>query len=289
MRFDPPLIRGTLVSRYKRFFADVDLPDGRRVTAHCANPGSMLGCLPLGGGCWLTPHTDPARKLAYSLELVEVEGTLVGVNTARPNRLVEEALRAGRVPGFEDPGAVRREAVWSKETRFDFQLTSSGGEVTWLEVKNVSVADRGVAYFPDSVTDRGTRHLRELSAAVRSGARACLLFWVHRGDVRRVRPARWIDPIYAAQLERSVRDGVKVIAIQALVTHGGIEAGPTLDLDLSPMNEWDSPPRWITVRPSVAATVKSTRTTRTIKTGKSSQTKKMVTVPKTVAKKGARK
>ncbi len=181
MRFDQPLVRGTLLRRYKRFLADVDL-DGRLVTAHCPNTGSMAGCAEPGMPVWLSPATNPARKLAWTWELVEPgRGVLAGVHTGRANLLVREAIELGRVAALAGYGEIRSEVRYGRGSRIDLLLTADGRPPCYLEVKNVTAAvDGGIGYFPDAVTERGARHLREMAEQCRAGRRAVLVFCVQR-------------------------------------------------------------------------------------------------------------
>ncbi|TCT12682.1 sugar fermentation stimulation protein A [Tepidamorphus gemmatus] len=228
MRFAAPLTEGRLVRRYKRFLADVALADGRTVTAHCANPGSMLGLADPGLRVWLSAAYDPKRKLAWSLELVEVDlgagPAIVGINTGHPNRLVAEAVGSGLVPelaGYED---LRREVKYGRNSRIDLLLTRCAHPDCYVEVKNVHLMrTAGLAEFPDSVTARGAKHLDELAAMVGRGARAVMFFLVQRGDADRLAIARDIDPGYAAALARARSAGVEVLAYRCKVTPEAIE------------------------------------------------------------------
>lgn len=225
MRFDAPLIPGTLLRRHKRFFADVALDAGGTVTAHCPNTGSMLGCCEAGFRVWLSPAAHPRRRLAYTWELVEVRpGVLVGINTARSNRLVEEAVAAGAIPELRGYRRVRREVSFGAEgSRIDLLLSGDGLPDCHVEVKNVTaaVAD-GVALFPDAVSRRGTKHLRELMRVVSAGGRAVILFCVQRPDVVEVRPADAIDPEYGRTLREAIAAGVEALACRAEVGEEGI-------------------------------------------------------------------
>jgi len=219
MLFDPPLIPARLIRRYKRFLADVILENGDTITVHCPNTGSMLGCLGENLPVWLSVNPNPARKYRHTWELVEVRpGVLVGIHTGRTNRLVEEALRAGRLPGIAADAPLRRE-VKSGQSRMDLWVDDERAGC-FIEVKNVSAAvdDTGVAFFPDSVSLRGSRHLRELMAVVETGQRAILCFCVQRGDVTEVRPADTIDSLYGRTLREAMAHGVEVVALGAAPT-----------------------------------------------------------------------
>jgi sugar fermentation stimulation protein A len=218
LRFVAPLIPARLLKRYKRFLADVAFEDGTTVTAHCPNTGSMLGCQTPGSRVWLSRSDNPKRKYPHTWELVELAGgVLVGINTGRSNALVREAIETqviGELAGYPE---IRAEVPYGEEnSRADFLLTGAG-TACYLEVKNVTAAvQAGIALFPDAVSTRGTRHLRELMGTLRGGAhRAVLCFCVQRADVREVRPADAIDPDYGQTLREAVHAGVEVIAYRA--------------------------------------------------------------------------
>jgi sugar fermentation stimulation protein A len=212
MRLPQPLVHGRLTARYKRFFADVALDDGRAVTAHCPNPGSMLGLADPGLGVWLSPAENPARKLAWTLELVEADGGLVGVNTMHPNRLVAEALTAGVVAELAGYAQHRREVRMGAASRVDFVLTDPDRPDCWLEIKNCHLRRAGtLAEFPDCVAARSARHLRELAARVAEGARAVQLFVIQRTDCDRFAACADLDPVYAKGLETAADAGVEVL------------------------------------------------------------------------------
>ncbi len=231
MRFPSPLLPGRLIRRYQRFLADVRLSDGRVVTAHCPNPGSMLGCLVADGPVLLSETDDPSRRLRYTLELVRLGRHWAGVNTLRTNRVVEEALRRGRLPEFTGYPDLRAEAPLGHRRRADF-LLSAGVSRLWVEVKNVTLVRDRRALFPDSVTERGAAHLRELAARVREGDRAAMLYLVNRGDADRAGPARDIDPTYARELERALAAGVEAVAYRAKVGPRGIAVADRLPFDV---------------------------------------------------------
>lgn len=224
MRFPAPLLEGRLLRRYQRFLADVDTAAGI-VTAHCPNTGSMQGCAEPGMRVWLSPATNPARKLAWTWELVEaLPGVVVGMHTGRSNALVREAIEAGRVPELAGYATIRPEVKYGEGSRIDLLLTAPGRPDCYVEVKNVTAAVAGrIGYFPDAVTTRGTKHLREMSAMVAAGHRAVLVFCVQRGDVDCVRPADHIDPVYGRTLREALAAGVEVIALGARVSPAGIE------------------------------------------------------------------
>jgi sugar fermentation stimulation protein A len=213
MMFPSPLARGRLVQRYKRFFADVILDDGRAVTAHCPNPGAMLGVNTPGLAVWLSRSDDPKRKLAHTLELVETaEGALTGVNTMHPNRIAAEALQAGAIPELAGYDTIRREVKYGEASRIDFLLTSLDRPACWLEIKNCHLSrGGGLAEFPDCVAARSSKHLRELAAMVKAGDRAVVLFVVQRMDCDRFSACAELDPVFAKTLGEVAEEGVEVL------------------------------------------------------------------------------
>jgi sugar fermentation stimulation protein A len=229
----PPLTPGRLIRRYQRFLADVVLDDGREVTAHCPNTGSMLGLATPGCRIWLSAADSPGRKLAWTWELTEAaSGVPVGIHTGRANALVHEALLAGLPPELAGFVAIQREARLGERSRVDLKLIYED-RTLWLEVKNVTAAVQdGVAFFPDAVSTRAVKHLRELEARLRAGDRAALVFCVQRGDVDTVRPADHIDPAFGAALRRVARRGLEVHALGARIGPAGITLDRTLNLNL---------------------------------------------------------
>jgi len=237
MRFPAPLTPATLIARYKRFLADVRLATGETVTAHCANPGAMLGLMEPGARVWLSRSANPKRKLGYSWELVEVDFgggvELVGINTANPNALAAEALAQGRIAELAGYDSIRREVRYGENSRVDFLLESRGRPPCYVEIKNVHLMRRrGLAEFPDSVTARGAKHLRELAAMAGEGARAVMLFLVQIGSAERFALARDIDAAYAAAFDRARAAGIEALAHRCRLTHDGIEvAAPIAIMD----------------------------------------------------------
>lgn len=222
MIFLQPLQEATLVRRYKRFLADVLLPDGQTLTVHCPNSGSMLGCDAPGSEVRISTAANPRRKYGHTLEMVRVGKTWVGINTALTNGLVRDALAAGLITEVGLPESIRAEVKTSDHTRLDLLVQTGGGQV-FIEVKNCSLAEQGVAMFPDAVTKRGTKHLLELLRLKQSGDDAVVLFCVQRGDAAVFSPARDIDPVYAETLAMVHGQGVLVLAYQAEVSPEGIE------------------------------------------------------------------
>lgn len=231
MEFEAPLIRGTLIRRYKRFLADIEFDDGKVLTAHCPNTGSMLSCSTPGSEVALSVSDNPKRKYPHTLEMVKDNDIWVGVNTSKTNRLVEEAIAAGKVAEFENVGKIAREVKTSDHTRLDLRVTS-GSEETFIEVKNCSLAIDNVAMFPDAVTARGTKHLLELQRIYKEGAKSCIFFLVQRMDADCFAPASHIDPLYAETLATVAKTGVLVLAYQADVTPERIKIIRPLPIEL---------------------------------------------------------
>jgi sugar fermentation stimulation protein A len=216
MRFSDRLIRGTLIKRYKRFLADVRLADGRIVTAHCTNTGSMIGCNKPGSIVYISRSTKEGRRLPFTWELVRSGKTWVGINTLHPNRLVAESIEMGVIRELQGYHTIRREIITSRGTRLDLRLEGSHG-FCFIEVKNVTLALAGAAAFPDAVSERGTKHLKELIRLRELGHRAALVFVVQRGDCSYFRPADEIDAQYGLWLRRAVGAGVEALAYRAQV------------------------------------------------------------------------
>jgi len=206
------MARGVIVQRYKRFFVDMVLDDGREITAHCPNPGAMLGLKDPGLAAWVSWSGDPKRKLAWTLQLVEADGGLVGVNTMLPNRLVAEALAADAIPELAGYATIRPEVKYSEASRVDFLLTHPDRPPCWLEVKNCHYRRDGtLAEFPDCVAARSARHLKDLAAEVAKGARAVQLFVIQRTDCDSFAACRDLDPVYARGLSDAAEAGVEVL------------------------------------------------------------------------------
>jgi sugar fermentation stimulation protein A len=230
MQYPYPLVQATLIRRYKRFLADVRFADGTERTVHCANPGSMRGLANEGARCAVLDTGNPRRKLPWSLELVEVDGTWVAVNTSRTNALVAEALAAGALAPLRGTATVSAE-VTCGDSRIDFGLDDALGR-RWVEVKQVTLVDGSVARFPDSRTTRGVKHVDELTDRVTiHGERATLLLVATRADVDCFRPAADIDPDWAAALRRAIRAGVDVQAWRCDVSMDSIEITSPLPVE----------------------------------------------------------
>lgn len=212
MKFQQPLIKGTLLQRYKRFLADVRLENGEEITAYCANPGAMLTLKAPGSEVWLSPIPDHIdRKLRYDWQLICVEEVLVGINTSLPNPLVEEALNHQVITGVLNYTSWRREVPYGRKSRIDFLLTEPGYPDCYLEVKNVNHKEGRVALFPDCVTARGAKHLDELGEMVKAGHRAIVLYVVQRQDCERFGLAEHLDPGYVAAARHAKAVGVEFL------------------------------------------------------------------------------
>jgi len=215
VKFKEPLIKATLIKRYKRFLADVELEDGQVLTVHTANTGSMAGCAIAGTSVWLSNSHNPKRKYLYSWEIASTEsGQKIGINTHLANSLVKEAIEQGWIKELNDYQSIQTEVPYGQEkSRIDLLVTQTSGQPCYIEVKNVTASfEPGVAAFPDAVTARGSKHLRELEWMVQQGYRAILFFCVQREDCQTVRVADEIDPLYAQTLQEVMAKGVEVLA-----------------------------------------------------------------------------
>ena len=230
MNFATPLIPARLIRRYKRFLADCQLEDGREVTAHCANPGSMMGLAEPGQKIWLEPNDDPKKKLKYGWRLVDHEnGHFTGVDTSVPNRALRAALEAGEIPELAVYETVRAEVKYGTNSRIDFLLTQPGLPDAYVEAKSVTLSRQpGLAEFPDSVTARGTKHLGELSEMAAQGHRALMLYLVQRTDCDRFTLAADIDPAYAAAFETAQAQGVEKLVYGTRISPNGVLVGASI-------------------------------------------------------------
>ncbi len=236
MKFPDPLIRGRLIKRYKRFLSDVELENGEIVVAHCANSGSMLSVKEANSEVWLSPARNPDRKLRYTWELIKVGKTFVGINTALPNAIVEEAINAGKIPELDGYENLRREVKYGKNSRIDILLEAPARPKCYVEVKNVTLK-RGLdkddpVEFPDSVTTRGAKHLVELSDMVKEGHRSVMMYLVQRQDGDSFTIAGDIDPDYKAALNKAMAAGVEVLCYDCKLNTKGIEVSKPVKLAL---------------------------------------------------------
>jgi sugar fermentation stimulation protein A len=223
MRFPAPLVRGRLLKRYKRFLADVVLDSGETVTATCANTGSMLGLAEPGSAVWLSESDSPTRKYRHTWELVEADlgkgPQLVGINTGHPNRIVSEAIGAGQIKELSGYAVLRREVKYGLSSRIDILLEDAKRGLAYVEVKNVHLSRKaGLAEFPDSVTERGVKHLKELAEMVRQGHRGVMVFLIQRSDARSFDLAADIDRAYAATFAEARAAGVEALAYRCALT-----------------------------------------------------------------------
>lgn len=240
MEFPDPLIPGRLVRRYKRFLSDIIIEDGdgtpREITAHCANPGAMLGLAAPESDVWVSPARNPNRKLKYTWELIRVGDDMVGINTGHPNAIATEAIQAGKISELTGYDSLRREVKYGENSRIDILLETDGRPPCYVEIKNVHLRrddnpENGLAEFPDSVTTRGAKHLRELANVVAAGGRAVMLYVVQRNDCERFRLADDIDPTYASEFHAARRLGVEAICYACEISTTSINIVRPLPID----------------------------------------------------------
>lgn len=232
MRFSTAPLEGRLVRRYQRFFAEVELAGGERLVAHCPNTGSLLGCREPASRVWLRDSGKPERKLRFTWQAVRVGRAWVNVDTSLPNRVVAEAVAAGAVPEVAGYASLRREVPYGRDSRIDLLLADEQRGTCHVEVKCTTYTQGRVALFPDAVTERGTKHLGELTRLARAGQRAVQFFFVSRADVECFRPADAIDPRYGRALRRAAAAGVEVLAYAARVEARRLELLHCLPVEL---------------------------------------------------------
>jgi sugar fermentation stimulation protein A len=233
--FDRPLIAGILVRRYKRFLADIVLADGREIVAHCPNSGAMTTCSTPGSPVWVSAASNPTRKLPWTWEMVQANGVWVGVNTQIPNTAVAAFIAAGQIPALRGYATVRREVVYGSDGRSRIDILLQGktaADTCHVEVKNATFRVGQHAAFPDAVTLRGQKHLRELTALVAAGQRATMFYFVGRSDCQRFRPADEVDPTYGRLLRVAAQAGVAILAYQMQFSRAGVALGRRLPVDL---------------------------------------------------------
>lgn len=234
MKFDIELTKGKLIKRYKRFLADVELEDGTTVVAHCANSGSMLGLKDEGSTVWLSPNQNPKAKLDWRWELASQNNIPVGINTSRPNAIVEEAIKGGKINELTGYSNSKREVKYGKNSRIDILLTDTNKPDCYVEVKSVTLKrdTPQTAEFPDSVTSRGAKHLEELSDMVELGHRAVMVYLVQRSDCDKFSIAGDIDPAYLAAFKKALASGVEAICYDCDVTQSAIEIRNAIPFDI---------------------------------------------------------
>lgn len=228
----PPLTRGRLIKRYKRFLADIELETGEKVTAHCPNSGSMKGCAIPGSLVWLSFSDNPRRKYKYTWELIKVPQTLIGVNTMVPNRLVKQCVENNLITELSGYDRVQSEVKTSLHTRLDLLLENEDKEKCYVEIKNCTLVENGVAMFPDAVTTRGQKHLDELEHLVSCGHRGVIFFLIQRMDAKVFQPAGRIDKVYAEKLKKVVKNGVEIVVRDTLITPQIIRPGSAVPVRL---------------------------------------------------------
>jgi sugar fermentation stimulation protein A len=232
MLFERPLVPARLISRYKRFLFDAELENGEIITGSCPNTGSMQGLTTAGSRIWLSEHDSPTRKYRHVFEMIEADGTMVGVNTGMPNRVAAEAIAAGQVQDLADYATVSREKKYGRNSRIDLLLTDPLRTTTYVEVKNVHfMREPALAEFPDTVTARGAKHLEELGNMAEAGFRAIMLYVVQRNDCERFRICDDLDIFYAAAYQRARRRGVEAYALKCLVSPGEITPAGLIPID----------------------------------------------------------
>ncbi len=231
MKFNAPLLRGTLIKRYKRFLADVRLEDGDIVTVVCPNTGSLRSCNAPGSPVLLSESDNAKRKYPHTWEMIFTNTVWVGIHTGRTNGIVLEGIQKKKIPALSHYEEIKREVWVNKHSRLDACLLK-GGEKCFIEIKNVSLAEKNIAYFPDAVTMRGTKHLHELMKLKKKGHRACMIFLVQRKDVSIFMTADHIDPVYGKTLRKAVKHGVEIFVYAAKVSPRGIALWKPLAVQL---------------------------------------------------------
>ncbi len=229
--FDAPLQPARFLRRYKRFLADVELEDGRVITVHCPNSGSMKSCMGEGWPARLSHSSNPSRKYPHTLEMLHNGTCWIGINTHRTNGVVAQAIAMGQIPALAGYETLRREVTYGRGSRIDLLLEGTGGRC-YVEVKSVTLLEGREYQFPDAVTVRGQKHLRELASMVREGHRAVLFYLIQRSDGELFRPACAIDPAYGAAVQEVARQGVEFLAYGAKVTPEGIGVERVVPMEL---------------------------------------------------------
>ena len=231
MYFSSKLVKAKFIKRYKRFFSDHILEDGSLVTAHCANTGAMLGVTEEGVTSWLSKSNDPKRKLKWSWELVQKNKTMIGINTHNPNKIIQEAIQNNKIKELSNYSALKREVRYGSNSKIDILLQDDTKKDCYVEIKNVHLTrEKGVAEFPDAVTTRGAKHLRELSLVSKSGLRAVMLYLIQRNDCNFFKIAKDIDIKYAEEFHNAIKAGVEVICIDTILSNEAINIGKNIQL-----------------------------------------------------------
>lgn len=232
MLFDRPLVPAVLIQRYKRFLFDAVLEDGRAITGFCPNTGSMRGLTTPGSRIWLSEHDSPTRKYQHMFEMIELGSTVVGINTGLPNRLAEEAIRAGQVGDLHLYSTVQREQKYGRNSRIDILLSDPTRGRAYVEVKNVHFSRTpGLAEFPDSPTARGAKHLEELGDMVEAGHRGIMIYLIQRDDCATFRICCDLDPVYAKAFRRAMQRGVEIFAVKCRVSPQQIAPDGLIPID----------------------------------------------------------
>ncbi len=232
MLFDRPLVPAVLIQRYKRFLFDALLEDGRQITGSCPNTGSMRGLTTSGSRIWLSEHNSPTRKYQHMFEMIEVGNTVVGINTGLPNRLAEEAIKAGQVGDLHLYSTLQREQKYGRNSRIDILLSDPERGRAYVEVKNVHFSrTAGLGEFPDSPTARGAKHLEELGDMVDEGHRGIMIYLIQRDDCATFRICDDLDPAYAKAYRRAMQRGVEAFAVKCRVSPQQIAADGLIPID----------------------------------------------------------
>ncbi len=232
MNFDNPLIPGVLIRRYKRFFVDIKVKD-KKITAHCPNTGSMMGLLNERNKVWISKSNNKERKLKYTLQVIEENGKKVGVNTHLTNKIVLEGLKDNFFKEFSKNSKIQTEKKFGESTRFDFLITENDKK-SFIEVKNVTLSRKNkLAEFPDSVTSRGSKHIRDLIMATKKGYYCYLLFIIQRDDCNKFKIAEDIDPEYAELLTTALKNKIKVLCYDCKFSTKGIKLNNQIKLQIN--------------------------------------------------------
>ena len=230
MKFEKKLLNGTLIKRYKRFFVDIK-HQNRTIIAHCPNSGSMLGLLKTGNKVWFSESNNPKRKLKYTLQIIQVNSKLVGINTHLTNKIVLESLKTKKIQSLSKFTKIKPETKFSNNTRFDF-LISNNKEKCFLEVKNVTlVRKKNIAEFPDSITSRGTKHLKQLIKARKKGFESYILYLVQRESCQSFKIAKDIDQEYKITFDKALKNGVKILCYNCKLTNEEIKLNSQINYE----------------------------------------------------------